>query len=91
MLCVAKVLSGPCLSWVKLRRTQCEHMFSALPSNSDIARCSRHFAFVPTPDILGAAVVASGRDVNRVVAAHLPPTEPRSRSVILTCYIGWPE
>jgi hypothetical protein len=25
--------------WVKQRRTQCEHMFSALPSNSDIARC----------------------------------------------------
>jgi hypothetical protein len=22
--------------WVKLRRTQCEHMFSALPSNADI-------------------------------------------------------
>jgi len=28
--------------WVKLRRTQYEHMFSALPSNSDIARRSRH-------------------------------------------------
>jgi hypothetical protein len=27
------------------------HMFSALPSNSDIARCKRHFAFVPTADI----------------------------------------
>ena len=26
-----------CLSWVKLRRTQYEHMFSALTSNSDIA------------------------------------------------------
>ncbi len=36
---------------VKLRRTQYEHMFSALPSNSDIARCNRHFAFVPQPDI----------------------------------------
>ena len=31
---------------VKLRRTQCEQMFSALPSNSDIARCSRHVANV---------------------------------------------
>src|SRR5258705_6298465 len=30
---------------VKLRRTQSEHMFSALPSNSDIAQCGRHFAF----------------------------------------------
>ena len=35
-----------------------------------------------TPDILGAAVVASGRDV----AAHIPSTEPRGRSVTLTCY-----
>ena len=26
---------------VKLRRTQCEHMFSTLPSNSDITRCGR--------------------------------------------------
>ena len=29
-------------------------MFSASPSNSDIARCSRHFAFVPNPDITDA-------------------------------------
>src|SRR6266478_3911969 len=34
-------------SGVKLRNTQHEQMSSALPSNSDIARCSRHFAFVP--------------------------------------------
>jgi len=32
---------------VKLRRTQYEHMFSALPSNSDIARRSRHVSNVP--------------------------------------------
>jgi hypothetical protein len=32
---------------VKLRRTQYEHMFSALPSNSDIARRSRHVSKVP--------------------------------------------
>src|SRR5947209_281511 len=31
----------------KLRRSQYEHMFSALPPNSDIARCSRHVANVP--------------------------------------------
>src|SRR5882672_5827767 len=31
----------------KLRRTQCEQMFSALPSNSDIARCSRRVSKVP--------------------------------------------
>src|SRR5882672_11839603 len=37
---------------VKLRRTQYEYMSSALPSNSDIARRSRHFAFVPDSDIV---------------------------------------
>ena len=30
---------------VKLRKTHCEHMFSASPSNSDIAHYGRHFAF----------------------------------------------
>src|SRR6267143_4308886 len=40
----------------------------------------------PTPDILGAAVVASGRDANRVVTAHIPSTKPRGPSVTLTCY-----
>ena len=39
---------GP--GWVKLRNTQTEHIFSGLPPTSDIARCSRHFAFVPLPD-----------------------------------------
>jgi hypothetical protein len=32
---------------VKLRRTQYEHMFSALPLRADIAHCSRHVRFVP--------------------------------------------
>src|SRR3977135_896930 len=41
-----------CEGWVKLRRTQHEHMFSALPSNSDIARRSRHVSKVPLPDSL---------------------------------------
>jgi hypothetical protein len=35
--------------WVRLRRTQYEHMFSASRSNSDITRCSRHFAFAELP------------------------------------------
>jgi hypothetical protein len=30
--CVANAARG---AWVKLRRTQCEHMFSALPSGTD--------------------------------------------------------
>ena len=36
---------------VKLRRTQYELMFSALPSNSDIARRSRHVSNVPLPTV----------------------------------------
>ncbi len=41
----------PLRLWVKLRRTQCEHMFSALPSNPDIARRIRHVRFVPKPEV----------------------------------------
>ena len=32
-------ISVVCLFWVKMRNTRCEQMFSAVPSNSDIARC----------------------------------------------------
>ena len=42
---------GQCRSWVKLRRTQCEYMFSASPSNSDIGRCLRHVSEGPQADI----------------------------------------
>src|ERR1700737_231743 len=43
---------GPeCPTRVKLRRTQNEYMFSALPPNPDIARCSRHVSKVPTTEV----------------------------------------
>src|ERR1700730_15802227 len=42
-----KVAAYRFLRRVKLRKTQYKHMSSALPPNSDIARCSRHFGFVP--------------------------------------------
>jgi hypothetical protein len=38
-----------------MRNTHREQMFSALPPNSDVARCARHFAFVPTRDSCTAA------------------------------------
>ena len=41
-----------CPLWVKLRRAQYEHMFSALPSNSDVARRSRHVSNVAEADVL---------------------------------------
>src|SRR6267378_6205255 len=47
----ASICDGEVTLWVKLRRPQYEHMFSALPSNSDIAGCSRHVSNVPTGDI----------------------------------------
>jgi hypothetical protein len=34
-------------AWVKLGRTQQEHMFSASLSNSNIAQCNRHVSNVP--------------------------------------------
>jgi len=46
--------------WVKLGRTQYEHMFSALPSNSDIARRSRHVSNVPTAVIRTCAAHNDG-------------------------------
>src|SRR6202048_5455991 len=46
--------AGP-YSWVNLRRTQNEHMFSALPSNSDIALGTRHVSKVPLTDSCAAA------------------------------------
>src|ERR1700716_1087755 len=41
-----------CPGWVKLGRTQYEHMFSALPSNSDVARYLWHFSKGPTEHVL---------------------------------------
>ena len=38
---------------VKLRTTQYEYMFSALPPDSDIARRSRHVSKVPKPEVGG--------------------------------------
>src|SRR5882762_10778619 len=39
---------------VKLRRTHCEQMFSALLLRADIAQCSRHLRFVPTTNMADA-------------------------------------
>jgi hypothetical protein len=39
-----------CRLRVKVRRTRCEHMFSALPSNPDMARRSRAVSNGPQPD-----------------------------------------
>ena len=44
-------MRGRCLRWVKTGKAQCEQMFSALPSNSDIAQRSRNVRFVPKPEV----------------------------------------
>src|SRR6202158_4238219 len=64
-----------CRLWVKLRRTQYEHMFSALPSNSDIARRGRHVSNVPLPDSSTAAIAS--QFTSRVGVA--PQWQPISR------------
>jgi hypothetical protein len=46
----------PRLLWVKLRRTQSEYMFSALPLNSDIARHSRHVSNVLRTEVVSHAI-----------------------------------
>jgi hypothetical protein len=66
---------------VKLRRTQYEHMFSALLSNSDIARCIRHVSNVPHPDIplnqwRGACFDSLSASRRTVFANVTPCTKP---------------
>src|SRR6266496_4241611 len=55
--------TAPHLDSTKLRRTQHEHMFSALPSNSDIAQSSRHVSKVPCVDSCIAAMLLHLADV----------------------------
>jgi hypothetical protein len=77
---------------VRMRKARHEHMWSGLAQRSDLTADMLNWQQrANSGHSWGAAVVASGRDANRVVAAHLPPTEPRDRSVTLTCYISWPE
>src|SRR5216684_1127960 len=52
---MARFAGCPMSAWVKLRRTQCEHMFSALPSNSDIARRIRHVSKVKNGSVRARA------------------------------------
>jgi hypothetical protein len=50
VLLLTHVLKPNVRSGVKLRRTQCEQMFSGLPLKADIAQCSRHVSNVPIGD-----------------------------------------
>jgi hypothetical protein len=76
----------PLPRWVKLRRTQCEHMSSGLLPNSDIARRIRHFAFVPSGDSCTAAMSGKFQPVmGRVQRGR------RSRSVASRSRSAWSE
>src|SRR5216683_3613709 len=66
--------------WVKLRRTQYEHMFSASLSNSDIARGTRLVSKVPGADISGTSVVGFGSKANREHAL----TAGRDRALVIS-------
>src|SRR5712675_2198422 len=54
-----------CLSWVKLRRTQCEQMSSELPLKADVAQCSRHVSKVPMHKVAALQPAARGARVAR--------------------------
>jgi hypothetical protein len=49
--CAAKVLSRPCLRWVKTGKARYEHRFSALPLKADITLRTRYVRFVPNPEV----------------------------------------
>jgi hypothetical protein len=55
---------------VKLRRTQCERMFSALPSNADIHHDGRHVAEGPIP--LKKAAIATPHGAKTASCPLLP-------------------
>src|SRR5258708_37179564 len=68
------------------RKTQCEHMFSALPLRADIAEQSRHVRFVPTTDMsIGAARPAAKDRRSATRSWGLLPYYSRSTSVVSTC------
>ena len=69
--------SPKCPARVKVRRTQCEYLSSALHLNSDIARCSRYFAFVPIGDIRNAR----GRQLRRPIFGPAFRRMPRALAI----------
>jgi hypothetical protein len=62
---------------VKLRRTQCEHMISALPSNSDIPRRSRHVSSGPNSDMPRMASLGRFRRIIEWFAIDWQPSSPQ--------------
>src|SRR5258705_4632303 len=76
-------ISVKCPIRVKLRRTQSEQMFSALPSNSDIARRIRHVSKVPTGEVeIGAKQLlelaqSTHKREARLIRGPLPRPEAR--------------
>ncbi len=61
-----------CPSRVKLRRTQCEHMFSALPSNSDIARRIPHVSKLPRTEVASYSIISSAGEQAGIQRERLP-------------------
>src|SRR6476646_3146045 len=79
----------------KLRRTQSEYMFSALPPNSDIARHSRHVSKVPEADSCSAtrrySITSSARASNEggtVRPSALAVLRLITSSYLVGCSIG---
>src|SRR5258708_18135343 len=72
-----RVTAGP--QRVKLRRTQCEHMFSALPSNSDITRCIRHVSNVPGKVIASSPRISHLRSCRRSSWSRCENSPPKGK------------
>jgi hypothetical protein len=70
--------------WVKMRNTHPEQMSSVSPPNSDIARCGRHFAFVPTGDIASGVCCGSFAFRHACVGKKAPvgPTVHQSAALL---------
>lgn len=77
------MLSG-LLYWVKLRSTQCEHMFSRLPLKADFAQYSRHVSKVRLPEVKNSVGNSRGKSpggvpwkdsVNKICGATITPAQ----------------
>jgi hypothetical protein len=61
--------------WMKLRRTQCEQTSSGLLLKADMARYSRHFAFVPEAEVNSRhaseiSTISATKTAGRRTASH---------------------
>jgi len=74
---------------VKLRRTQCEHMISALPSNSDIPRRSRHVSSGPGTEVKRRALTAVPSRLTVLGARSASDTSVKRLALTISDFAVW--